>query len=98
MLTSRGVVKGNSSGIEVWRGSLIQASLRSRGGLIQEDGFFHFTSTWIRGDQQIIDATGKNLISCLVIFLLILILAFYFEHFTFLEFDLPLVTLDCKSY
>ena len=50
------------------------------------------------GDQQIIDTTGKNLISCLVIFLLILILAFYFEHFTFLEFDLPLVTLDCKSY
>ena len=80
MLTSRGVVKGNSSGIEVWRGSLIQAGLRSRGGLIQEDGFFHFTSTWIRGDQQIIDATGKILISCLVIFLLILILAFYFPR------------------
>jgi len=31
-----GVVKINSSGIEVWRGSLIQVGLRSRGFLIEE--------------------------------------------------------------
>ena len=32
-----------------------------------------------------------------VISLLILILAVYFEHFTFLELELPLVTLGCKT-
>ena len=33
-----------------------------------------------------------------VISLLILILAVYFEHFTFLELELPLVTLGCKPH
>ena len=33
MLTSRGAVKSNFNGIEVWRGSLVQAGSRSRGVL-----------------------------------------------------------------
>jgi hypothetical protein len=72
-----GVVKSNSSGIEVWRSSLAQAGSRSR--VVLDTGAvesFDSTSTWIRGDWQVIDSTGKILISCPVISLLNLFLQF----------------------
>ena len=40
----------------------------------------------------------KVLVSSSVISLLISILVIYFEHFTFLELELPLVTLGCKPH
>jgi hypothetical protein len=72
-----GVVKSNSSGIEVWRGSLIQAGSRSKvvfdRGAVES---FESTSTWIRGDRQFIDTIGKILVSCPVTSLLNLFLQF----------------------
>jgi hypothetical protein len=66
-----GVVKSNSSGIKVWRGSLVQAGSRSRvvldRGVVES---FESTSTWIRGDRQVIDTTEKILVLCPVISLL----------------------------
>ena len=54
------------------------------------------TSTWIRGDRQVIDTTGYFLVSSLVTSLAHFNSCFYFEHFTLLELDLYLVTLGCK--
>jgi hypothetical protein len=72
-----GVVKSNSSGIEVWRGSLIQGGSRSRVVLNREAvESFESTSTWIRGDRQVINTIGKILVSCPVISLLNLFLQF----------------------
>ena len=55
--------------------------------------------------QRGLRVTGKSsiprekvLVSSSVISLLISILAIYFEHFTFLELELPLVTLGCKPH
>ena len=55
--------------------------------------------------QRGLGVTGKSLIprekvlvSNSVISLLISILAIYFEYFTFLELELPLVTLSCKPH
>ena len=55
--------------------------------------------------QRGLGVTGKSsiprekvLVSSSVISLLISILAIYFEHFTFLELELPLVTLGCKPH
>jgi hypothetical protein len=67
-----GVVKSNSSEIEVWTGSLIQAGSRSRSVLSRGA-----VETWIRGDRQVINTTGKILVSCPVTTLLNL-----FLHFT----------------
>ena len=53
--------------------------------------------------QRGLGVTGKSsiprekvLVSSSVISMLISILVIYFEHFTFLELELPLVTLGCK--
>jgi hypothetical protein len=53
-----GAVKSNSSGIEVWSGSLVLTSSRSSGALIEERLNIESTSTWIRGDRQVINTTG----------------------------------------
>jgi hypothetical protein len=50
-----GAVKSNSSGIEVWSGSLVLTSSRSSDALIEEQLNIESTSTWIRGDRQVID-------------------------------------------
>jgi hypothetical protein len=52
------VVKSNSSGIKVWSGSLVLTGLRSSSVLIEERLNIESTSTWIRGDWQVIDTTG----------------------------------------
>jgi hypothetical protein len=52
-----GAVKSNSSGIEVWSCFLVLIGSRSSGGLIEERLNIESTSTWIRGDQQVIDTT-----------------------------------------
>jgi hypothetical protein len=51
-------VKSNSSGIEVWNGSLVLTGSRSSGALIEERLNIECTSTWIRGDRQVIGTTG----------------------------------------
>jgi hypothetical protein len=51
----------NSSGIEVWSGSLVLTGSRSSGVLIEERLNIESTSTWIRGDRQVIDTTGKKI-------------------------------------
>ena len=48
-----GAVKSNSSGFEVWSGSLVLTGSRSSGGLIEERLNIESTSTWIRGDRQV---------------------------------------------
>jgi hypothetical protein len=53
-----GAVKSNSSGIEVWSGSLVLTGSRSSGVLIEERLNIESTSTWIRGDWQVIDIMG----------------------------------------
>jgi hypothetical protein len=53
-----GSVKSNSSGIEVWSGSLVLTGSRSSGVLIKERLNIESTSTWIKGDRQVIDTTG----------------------------------------
>ena len=53
------------------------------------------TSTWIRGDRQVIDTTGYILVSSLVTSLAHFYSCLYFEQFTLLELDLCLVTLGC---
>ena len=59
----------------------------------------------LNSPQRGLGVTGKSsiprekvLVSSSVISLLISILAIYFEHFTFLELELPLVTLGCKPH
>jgi hypothetical protein len=42
----------------VWSGSLVLTSSRSSGALIEERLNIESTSTWIRGDRQVIDTTG----------------------------------------
>jgi hypothetical protein len=54
-----GAVKSNSSGFEVWRGSLVLTGSRSSGGLIEERLNIESTSTWIRGDRQVTETTVK---------------------------------------
>ena len=92
-----GVVKSNSSGIEVWRGSLVQAGSRSRGVL--DRGAVKI----LNPPQCGLGVTGKSstprdkfLCQAWLLLLLTLILVFYFEQFTLLELDLYLVTLGCK--
>jgi hypothetical protein len=46
-----GAVKSNSSGIEVWSGSLVLTGSRSSDALIVEQLNIESTSTWIRGDR-----------------------------------------------
>ena len=46
---------------------------------------------WIRGDRQVIDTTGKILVSCVVISLLS-----YLLQFTLLELEFTLAILGCK--
>jgi hypothetical protein len=52
-----GAVKSNSSGIEVWSGSLVLTGSRPSGALIEERLNIESTSMWIRGDRQVIDTT-----------------------------------------
>ena len=54
------------------------------------------TSTWIRGDRQVIDTTEKILVSSLVISFAQFDYRIYFDQFTLLEFELYLVILGCK--
>ena len=54
-----GAVKSNFSGFKVWRGSLVLTGSRSSGGLIEERLNIESTSTWIRGDRQVTETTGK---------------------------------------
>jgi predicted DNA-binding transcriptional regulator AlpA len=51
-------MKSNSSGIEVWSGSLVLTGSRSSGALIEERLNIESTLTWIRGDRQVIDTVG----------------------------------------
>ena len=51
---------------------------------------------WIRGDWQVIDTTGKILVSSSVISLAYLVYCIYFEQFTLLVLELYLVILGCK--
>jgi hypothetical protein len=91
-----GVVKSNSSGIEVWSGSLVLTGSRSSGALIEERLNIEPTSTWIRGNRQVINTTGQNSSLVLDYFFA----QFPFKYFTlsiyFLEIELYLATLGCK--
>jgi hypothetical protein len=53
-----GAVKRNSSGIKVRSGSLVLSGSRSSVALIEERLNIESTSTWIRGDRQVIDTMG----------------------------------------
>jgi hypothetical protein len=76
-----GAVKGNSSGIEVWSGSLVLTGSRSSGALIEERLNIESTSTWIRGDRQVIDTMGYKFISQARLSLCSFYLqVLYFEH------------------
>jgi hypothetical protein len=50
----------------VWSGSLVLTGSRSSSTLIEEGLNIESTSTWIRGDRQVIDTTEKIHLLCLV--------------------------------
>ena len=78
------VVKRNSSGIEVWRGSLSQAGSTSRDVLIEKrlKLWIHLNVDygWPASHRQ----HGRNLNLLPIIYLLNFIFAILFEHFTLL--------------
>jgi hypothetical protein len=88
-----GVVKSNSSGIEVWRGSLIQASSRSR--RVLDRGVVEA----LNPPQHGLGVTGKSstprekFLSRARLFLYSFNSCNLLEHFTILEFELLLVIL-----
>jgi hypothetical protein len=91
------VVKSNSSRIEVWSGLLIQAGSRSRGVLDRGE------VEALNPPQCGLGVTGKSSTpwknSCLVpgYFFAHFILAIYFEHFSFVEIELLLITIGGKT-
>jgi hypothetical protein len=50
----------------VWSGSLVLTGSRSSSALIEEGLNIESTSTWIRGDRQVIDTIEKIHLLCLV--------------------------------
>ena len=90
------VVKSNSSGIEVWRGSLVQAVSRSR--CVLDRGAVETLNPPQRG----LRVTGKSstprekFLSLVWWSLALLFVAIYFEQFILLELEFILVILGCK--